>query len=480
MIISSGGELVLFHWNIGSIRLSTLKFLVFLILHMSMETEGIHSKPKTYFTISPNSGGITDQLLEFCIYHKLGRSLGYQYLHTPFRSPRSSLSLIPLSFASHLGHDHFLNKVYRKLYQSFYNYWSRIELKFRPNAYDFLGFNAYLTEKTGLGPSMENLEKIELKVGDRTLKENDIRTLEGIQNFVSHSVSRKISGKKDILVTFRATSFPVLMGEIIHSNIRDNQDGLDLNKSYFEARQKRPWKSKFEDSKIKIVVHIRQGDIAVVETPWKTFIPVWCQELVEYHKFSDIQYDNRVFHLDEYYEFIKKFLSHFEGTKFSSLIFSDGFKRAFFQFTNESLNRLNLTKEQLKSLMKTTKSYDKKAFNRFTNLEGSTLVLGESPRSLCDLIHSILIADIIIIGPRAGMVPKLLATYGHVDKMPIVVALHKGTTPPFSHTDYLGLDAKAKNFIYINIFDDNYEIALSKLSNLMTNLHPKHQHSQSS
>ena len=177
-------------------------------------------------------------------------------------------------------------------------------------------------------------------------------------------------------------------------------------------------------------------------------------------------------------KFIKKILSHLQDTDCSSLIFSDGFTRAFSQLTLKGVKNLNLTKDQLKNLIKSAKSYDEKAFKKFTTIGGSTLILGEHPRKLCDLLHSILVADIIIIGPRAGMVPKLLATYGHVDTMPIVIVLHKGTPPPFSQIDYMGLHAKAKNFIYVNIVNDDYEGILLELTNMVANRHPKQQHAQ--
>ena len=441
-----------------------------------------HSNHDTYFRILPGAGetGFSDQLVAFCVFYKLGLSLEYKYLHTPFRSPRSTFPAMPLSVAAPLFNRHLFNRIYRKLRRELHNGWSRLQFKLYPEIYDFLGFNAYLIERTGRTPAAGNLEMVDIELGDVTLERNGITTFEGLQKFVRDSVSRKITGKEKTLVTFRVTSFFSFLGQLIHSNIPDYQDGLDLRKAYFEARQRRPWKSKFEDGNVKMVMHIRQGDVAVIETPWNTFIPVWSEALVEYNKFSDIQYDNRLFRVDDYCQFVKRLMSHFKDAKFSLLFFSDGFGRAFSRFTHERVKSLNLTKDQLKILTRSEKSYDQKAFNKLTNLRGSTLVVGEHPRKLCELVHSVLIADIVIIGPRGGMVPKLMATYCNVDNMPIVIVLHRGTTPPFSHTDYMGLHARARKFIYVNVVNCDYELVASKLSEMVANLHPKQPHSQGS
>ncbi len=432
---------------------------------MPIKTELTHSKHDTYFSIRPFETGFTDQLLEFCIFYKLGLSLEYKYLHTPFQSIHSSLPPMPLSVAALLVNRHLFNRIYRRLRRKLHNYWSRLEFKLYSDIYDFLGFNAYLIGRTGRTPAAGSLEMIDIELGDVTLERNGITTFEGLQKFVRNSVSRKITGKEKTLVMFRVTSFPKFMGQLIHSNIPDYQDGLDLRKAYFEARQRCPWKSKFEDGKVKMAMHIRQGDTAVIETPWNTFIPVWLHvksAFTEHSKFSDIPHD-RVFPVKEYYPFVNRLISHFKDDYFSLLFFSDGFKRAFAMLNHERVKSLNLTKDQLKILMRSEKSYEQKTFNKLTNIRGSTLVIGEKPRKLRDLTHSVLVADIVIIGPQAGMIPKLISTYGNVDNMPIIIVLHKGTTPPYSHTDYMGLHAKAGKFLYVNVDNCDYELVVSRL-----------------
>ncbi len=201
--------------------------------------------------------------------------------------------------------------------------------------------------------------------------------------------------------------------------------------------------------------------------------PYYCPYYCEYNKFSDIQYDNRVLRVDDYCQFVKRLISHFKDDNFSLLFFSDGFKRAFSCFTHERVKSLNLTKDKMKILNRSEKSYDQKAFNKLANIRGSTLVIGEKPRKLYDLIHSILVADIIIIGPRAGMVPKLISTYCNVDNIPIVIVLHKGTKPPFSHTDYMGLHDRERKFVYVNVVNSDYELVVSMLSKMVANLYLK-------
>ena len=56
-----------------------------------------------YFTVMPlNSCGFTDQILQFSSFYKLGLSLGYQYIHTPFINKRSSWNIYNfLGFNNH-------------------------------------------------------------------------------------------------------------------------------------------------------------------------------------------------------------------------------------------------------------------------------------------------------------------------------------------------------------------------------------------
>ena len=434
-----------------------------------MKTEPALSKPNVYFTFSPTEAGFTDQLFAFSIYYKLGLSLGYQYIHTPFQSSHSSSLPETQNNKFPMGTTHLFAKIFRRLRRKFQYYWNRTVLNQFPDPYDFLGFNSYLAKRNSPIPN-RNLTKIVLPLGDSVLRENDLNTFEEIQNFVSDSIYKSINAQKDLLVVFKATSFPFLMGQLVHSSIPDFQDGLDLNKAYFDARQINPWKPIFEKNSLKMMIHIRQGDVAVIETPWETCIPVWEKNLVEYPNFQDIQYDNRVLHLDEYSLFTERLQAHLKDITFSSLVFSNGFSRAFSQFHHKGMESLNITTDQEKSLLESVETYDEKAFKKFSGLSNSTLVLGENSEKLCDLIHSILLADLIIIGPRGGLVPKFLATYRNTDNMPIVIVLHKGTPPPFSHTDYMGLHDNISKFIDVNILEDDLELVFSKLDKMLSHL----------
>jgi len=327
---------------------------------------------------------------------------------------------------------------------------------FYSDVYDFLGFNTHLCERTSF-LQKKTLHIVDVTLTDELIRKKGITTLAELQGFVKDQLSDKRSKKKKtIQVNFKITIHTNFF-RLIHQDIPDYQDQLNLRTAYFEARRRQPWASKFVDTKVKILVHIRQGDTAVIKTPWNTYIPVknfTKNRFAEHRKFSDIQSDIFL-QVSDYYDFVSMFITHFNDDMFSILFFSDGFRRAF-DLLHKDIERLKLTPDRLKILNHSQKHYDQKAFEILKGIKNGETVIGESSTNLFDLIHSALSSDIVIIGTQQQMIPKLLTNYcANYDQLPTVIVLHRGSKPNHSR---IGLnDALKKKLIYFNIHEPDYE-----------------------
>lgn len=149
-----------------------------------------------YFTIEVlPSCGFTDRLLQFSSFYKLGLSLNYRYIHTPFVSLRSS-----------------------------------------QNIYNFLGFNAYFYFRiSDIDPQQYWIERLE--IGDRMLQDQQIEDLEGLQNWIDRTVLNLLQSHPKIILIFQLVGNRFFFGTI-HSKIRDFQDRLDLRSIYFATQKK--------------------------------------------------------------------------------------------------------------------------------------------------------------------------------------------------------------------------------------------------
>jgi len=394
------------------------------------------SQQTTYFTYHFLTGGLTDQLIIFKICHKLGVSLGYEYVHTPFSFTRSS---------------------------------DKID--------SFIGINDYFTFKVG-DPCLKNCEFVEINLTVLFQKHNFI-ALSELQGFIKQKVLNiSSSSDKKIIVRFMQTykikkgllfriyskflrleNQPVRQSQL--SNWLNSQvpDQFDFRSIYFQARKKCPRKPRFTDGKIKLLVHIRQGDTAVIETPWQTFVPVWKQN--QFIEFCDIGHvGDKYIHVHDYFSFLNQFLTYFEKSTFSVIVSSDGYKRGF-EKIYKNRHRFNFTSKQLNELKQAESLYDQEKFALFKKLDNCLCLVGETDENLFDLIHSSLIADIIVIGTQQRMLPKLLALYGDVNNPPILIVLHKGSKPP--NYDGIRLDEKRARIIPLKLDEMNLEYVVAEV-----------------
>lgn len=409
-----------------------------------------------YFSIIPSYAGFTDQLHQFSAFYKLGLSLEYKYVHTSFSSKRSNPPR--LSFLEKVT-----GKIYDKAPSGIKAILSPLKLESAFDVYEFLGFNQYLNS---INPKLKllDLKIINIELSDELLEESNISSFDEIKKFVR--IKSKIEtdiDNRNLLVKFSLAGKRKRLFFLIHSSVSEFQDSLSLRSAYFKARELSPYKSIFKNRKIKILTHVRQGDVCVLETPWDTCIPLDSRRgdwLREYNKFEDIEPGDTLFRVADYYGFLKGLISCLGDDACSILCFSDGYKRAL-KLLELNLNESGMSAAQIGALKRSLKAYEKRSFEPFLSLKNSQCFIGESSKKLCRLIHSTITADIIITSNQQRMIQKLVSSYCSLDR-PIVIVLYKGRMP--DNKDIMPMDEE--RFIYANLHDPDYEYIVGKVVKL--------------
>jgi len=393
--------------------------------------EAINSKDVVYFSykIFPRSG-LTDQLDRLRLCYSLGTSLGYQYVHSPFDLPRTSNKLD-----------------------------------------EFLGFSDYFETKLN-DLTSENAYLIEINLS-HLFQERLFNSLDELQAYIKNNVANTDAKGKKIIVRFsllrsskefleikpdkvdERSYFSKIyrkiyrflwkkkrVGKLFRSNPKRQHPPaiklskwfdakttgrLDFRAIFFQTKKQKPWRSRFAKDKIKVLVHIRQGDVAVIETPWRTFIPLKKQnrKKTQFKEQTEITAAGDIYiHPEDYYVFLSQFMDDFDSSKLSIIVCSDGYKRGFKKiYTN--LERYSFSAGQIDQLNSWEKSYNQKKFARFEELENCLCLVGETDENLFDLVYSALTADVIIIGTQMHMIPKLLKLFPRIYDPPILIVLHK-------------------------------------------------------
>ncbi|MGD1698623.1 tetratricopeptide repeat protein [Dapis sp. BLCC M229] len=379
------------------------------------------------FTIIPGYAGFTDQLLQFMMFYKLGLSLGWKYIHTNFSSNRSSQKV-----------------------------------------YDFLGFNQYWSANIK-DAGLSNYSLIYLRFDDRNLSDlKAINSLNELQKYCNNLLDKYNFTKNDIMAIFRLGGLSKARSKIlslVNSEIPDYQDNLNFRKIYFEHSQDTVnVKKVFDPQKIKLLIHIRAGDIAHIKTPWGLIksIKRMQDESRKFDKdFNRINcFVNQVNSLDvdDYYQFTQEFIYCLGKQNISIGIFSDGYKRAF-DFIQKNVQQMKLTTEEILEIFQLSNSYESEQFRRFNNLENCTCIIGENDEKLFDLIRSCMMADIFIIGCEQRMIPKFLANYYDLERQALIFLLYRNrdlSSIMKTHFQDLRLDSRKVTMIPVNL--DNYQI----------------------
>jgi len=423
-------------------------------------------KNDVYFTVIPSKAGFTDQLFQFSTFYKLGRSLGYTYLHSGFTNSRPGAEDI----YEFLGfNEHFATK----------------RLTDRERAYRFMGMNNCLGNKEiRLHNRIKNKIKywvfhalmfnkfnfIDVGLGQSVPIEADADPIKGLKSLVRGLVAKKYrtdSGCKNV-VRFYLTSgrsFFSQLAPLINQQMPLFPDKLDLRATYFSLRKTSPIKSRYSGNKTNLVVHIRLGDTALIETPWHTFVPLWSDLCISPLKeYPDKQDELFLQVMDEgdFYGFLRKFTSFFNADDLSIAIFSDGYKTAFKELFRQ-IGDLHLDSHKLDSLKDAVVTHEEKRFSIFDDMKNCTRVVGETNGDLQELVHSSLTADIIVVGCHQRMIPKFLATYydASLKNPPIIISLYRGRVPRYQLK--IGLDERKAKLYPVDINTLECDDALTDL-----------------
>ena len=424
------------------------------------------SKITPYFMIvglNKHKVGFTDLMIRWSCLYKLGTSLEYKYIHIPLESYFSPNIFNFLGFNdsfdlkinSFLGLEKFLNK----------------------KAYSLIDFDYSLLSpshpikafiKNGIKINIEKLffrnnKFIDIPLSEKLLEKYNISTCKQLQDFIRNIIKEQsIKNTKTIIIRLQIVGGRKELYTLINSEIRDFPDGLNLRSSYLKARNNQIIDVKFTENKLKLLVHIRQGDTAIIETPWQTFIPVYgSKSFRELDNPHDGAYAELI-DTDDYYNFTKQFISHFEPNIFSLVVSSDGYSKAF-SLLNNNLDKLSLTSSQLEKLKVAEQKYNQK-FNLFNLSDNCQSLIGENDENLYHLIDAALEADIIIIGFRntLGMLLKLISCYYDFDNPPIIIELFK-TRTPYDHEILLGLDSRKAKVIPVQLDNFNWNDIITKV-----------------
>jgi len=414
---------------------------------------------KTHFTIEPTIAGFTDQLVQFNAFYKLGLSLGYHYIHTPFSSERSNASYLLVGEApKEISTGDAIAKWLRKALSRY--------RPVVPDVFDFLGINQALERRSR--PNLAecgNLRPLTISLSDNYLLERKIHTFESLVAHVD-SLAEQAAGDGEAipadatLINFRLDGPRLTCFSLIQARFPKFQDGLNLQEIYSEARLREPVKSLYRRHGAKILIHIRQGDTGVVETPWKTHMPVWSlrkDQLKEYESFDQIESAELLFEVSEYKTFLDELLSRLERSSRSVLVFSDGANRGL-RIVERNMAKLGWPPEKIERFKKSRADYDRRQFRCFSGNPDVRLVVGEEPAKLRQLINSAIESDIIIVSNQLRMLPKLVANFCNEDA-PKVIVLYKQNVPRNSDI----IDNDESRFIYVDIGNPDYDSLIRRL-----------------
>lgn len=383
---------------------------------------------RIYFTVLPVYGaGFTDQLIQFTIFYKLGLSLGYQYVHTDFSSHRSSQEI-----------------------------------------YNFLGFNQYW-QLNAKNINLSDCDFFCLDLEREKINLNAIDNVQKLQQCCEEFVLQYPGNKNKLIVIFNlqgVSAFREKLLLLINSEIPDYQDNLSFRKIYFEVnKNSRNLTNYFTQGQLKLLIHIRAGDLASIKTPWGDFIKsmkiLRTESRETSKKLDELDWfvkRSELIEPDDYYRFALDFISGFGKQNFSTCVFSDGYQRSF-DFIKDNLDKIKLTPERAQQILDLRHSYETEKFRLFNNLENCTCIIGESDEKLFDLINCSLMADIFIVAYQQRMIPKFLANYYDLKRPQLLFILFKNHHVSAVIRTFcrdLALDSRKATVIPVNL--DDYKI----------------------
>lgn len=380
---------------------------------------------EVYFTTGKFPGGFSDHLYAFKFLYSIGRNLNLKYYFTPLNAERSN---------------------------NYYN--SKNQKTTSESIFNLLGVNSYL-ERISDNPAGSDIHRVHIDLDYFQLREKNYQSFEDLIYELKARLYSFIHSKKTTLFYFRASPKTFFRYYRLAAAAPDSD--IDYRNLFMSYNQSTTGKSLFSPSEVKLFIHIRQGDTAVLETPWNTYVPVWYNipgRFTQFKKIEEIQ-STHIITLDDFYRFISSFLEHASNKKFSSLLFSDGYKTAF-RLIYQNSKKKDISDDELEWLKKAEVNYDNEKYEKFLKFNGMKTIIGEDIEKLYNLIHSFIEADILVIGTQQSMIPKMVAMLSDPKNMPVLIVLYRSDKP---HFEYLGLDPFCHHIVYVNIHDyDIHEI----------------------
>ena len=222
---------------------------------------------------------------------------------------------------------------------------------------------------------------------------NNIPTLRELQRYIDDSISERDKSPNPVLVQLRPGERNHTRATFVAS-LPPTIEKIDLLPIYLEYRTKHPHKSKFPCGKLKLLVHIRMGDVALIKTPWGT----WLCPLIYRADGGEMKRGwQEYLHEDEFglltiadfHNFTQHLVSYFSDDTFAICFFSDGLRRLFSDFNNALKSGASsfpkITKKQLSILIKLHRRYGQE-FKVLENVKNSVSVIGETKLKTFDFI----------------------------------------------------------------------------------------------
>lgn len=410
-----------------------------------------------FFTILPSDAGFTDQLFQFNVFYKLGRHLGYRYLHSDYKNKRNGSENIYdfLGFNSHFTTQKLTSKTHLYRAMGLNNcVGDRPATSLKGNTKKAINAIKFkIIQKL----AFRELNFIDVGLNDDTPHDETTDLLSAFQGLMRDILKKHVSKTPKIknVVRFNLVEgryFFLKLAPYVSHNFTAFPDGLDLRAICLDQNANHHLSKSFtEDPRLKILVHIRLGDTATINTAWGTFIPLWAgNSLNPLREFSDKTDKLFLRTIDEsdFVIFLKKLASAIEPGTYVSKIFSDGYKTAFREVLNHA-HELNLDRDQVAALKRDSKNYETERFSVFDEINFTDRAVGETNDDLNNLVYSCLFSDIIIIGCNQRMLPKLLANYCNTTHPALIISLYKEVKPDYEML--LGLDNQKANVFPINI-----------------------------
>ncbi len=364
------------------------------------------------------NSGLSDMLVRLYSMYKLGKALSYTYIHTPFICKRS----YPLNYLERILKKIVGDRIYCNL-NKFIGL-DKCEMNIFERRFSYFNIIETNIEDILNDPSISNLSNLKSIIEtNNSLKEPVIYSFSTTGKFYKFDTQSKIDN---------------LLQDIV--SIKDFRDLV--TKNYWKARQKWSVYLPFDETKAKIVVHIRRGDRACINLGerviclhgHKTAIVTNSSNMVEQARdLLETENFSRPSTVSEIMLILQKIFDIYGKNYFSVIMLSDGYDRAFKVIkSNINKGQLNLSKSELNQLPSVERDCHKE-FLTFSNNQNIYPIIGESKNNFFQSIHAIASAD-IVIKSSGGFASVIHKFFKKLDTPPIIIDVEQYEQQNFQQT----------------------------------------------